>query len=109
MTSARFVIVAQCSRFTPVLSTRSTFAPASMSARTTAACPNVIASEIGESPDGFGRGFAFAPRDSSSDTVSRSPDIDAKSSGECLTFAPSGGSASAPASSKALIASALPR
>ena len=38
-----------------------------------------MASEIGESPDGFGRGFAFAPRERSSETASMSGDLDAVS------------------------------
>src|SRR6185295_18297321 len=51
MMSARFVIAAQCMRLTPVRSVRSTLAPALMSARTTSARPNVMASEIGEFPE----------------------------------------------------------
>src|SRR5580765_905167 len=68
-----------------------------------------MACAIGESPDGFGRGLALAPRESRSDTVSRSPDMEASSSGEYFVFTSADGSASAPASSSSVIDAALPR
>src|SRR5436190_5397115 len=68
-----------------------------------------MACAIGESPDGFGRGFALAPRESRSDTVSRSPDMEASSNGEYFVFTSADGSGSAPASSSTVIDAALRR